>query len=57
MTNRDMEIKASKIFEVLQPSLRITDARKSAKYFTTYGSKTQEGVIATIFNILAEVKA
>lgn len=48
MDNKEMKLKARKIFEML--------GLKKVKgyYITNWGKKTEEGIIASIFNILAE---
>jgi hypothetical protein len=51
MTNEQIEQKARKIIEILQPALK----RHKGKYPTAWGKKTSEGVVTLIVNVIAEV--
>ena len=50
MTNTDMERKAKEIAMLLEPSLE----KKKGYYITQYGHKTIKGLIAMIFNVIAD---
>ena len=51
MTNKEIENKARKIFEFFE----MLGLKKYKGYFLTgWGKKNKEGVIASIFNIIAE---
>jgi hypothetical protein len=50
MTNQQIERKARKIVEILAPALK----RHKGRYPTAWGKKTSEGVVALIFNVIAD---
>jgi hypothetical protein len=50
MTNKQIEHTARKIVEILQPAL----TRHKGRYPTAWGKKTYEGVVATVFNVIAD---